>query len=287
MPVPRHAGDRQKEGQVQFVLYFDWPFHRPIQNQFDAERQPQTAKHPKGQGDRHRLKRLRRIFGWRRRLLYDIDIRDLARQERLIEFCLLQSGLGISVIGFEQVFLSLQLCNFGFGILYFRRFSQDHLQLRMQCVCLCLKRRDAVSLNRWIKRWDSLAHRHREGRRRIGFGQLRIVLFQFPRLQFEVRDSFANFFDVWTFPRELRQQIRLGLSQRVQFSSHVSILVRFFQRDLGPAGTIRCFLLCFFRCRALKFQQASPVSGQFGFRSEQVFANFGDLIDVRFVSGIQ
>src|SRR5207247_11472011 len=113
VPVPHNERDRQKEWQVQSILYFDWPSNRSIQDEFEAEHQPQAPKDPKSQRDPHRLHRFGRISSRWRRLLYDIDIRDLSRKESLIELCLLQSRLGIPVIGFQQLFLSLQLCNLG------------------------------------------------------------------------------------------------------------------------------------------------------------------------------
>ena len=71
----------------------------------------------------------------------------------------------------------------------------------MQRVGLGLQRRDVISLQQWIHWSGGLVRRHGQGRG--GFGQLRIVFFQFLLLLFEVCNLLAYRSYVGTLPGEL------------------------------------------------------------------------------------
>ena len=61
-------------------------------------------------------------------------------------------------------------------------------------------------------------------------------------------------------------------------------MVLLFRRDRRVADRrVDDTVFRLFRCRALKFLQASSATGQFGFRLVKIFFDFGDLIDVCFM----
>src|SRR5438477_4289505 len=192
--VARQMRDRQKERQMQLRRDVLRTSDRVIENHLDQERQPDAAKHPEYESDSHALERLLEVFTRRRRLLYDADVGEFSGAQGLLGFRLFQAGLAVLIACVEQDFLSLQPGYFGLGRVHFGGFVTNLLQFLIQHLDLGLQLRH---FQRRVDRRTNIRHAlsylaRDPGIQQIKLRQLRVLLFQFPFLLFEVRDAVVD-----------------------------------------------------------------------------------------------